>query len=1287
MASEYSNLSLPRLETKNEVIDYAVVLDINFRRRILDIRTYGGHLHRKKFLAMVELHSMIINCSRREIVTYIADCNNEFGHVFLKQFVVYMADYLNRHEIHPYSSKYAIVFGDGYGDSQSLRDTLLYLAGSDPELSEKYLYACAALYPAQTTVYENHLVEALLNLKDRPPGYNRVVLNLTMNYSNRKHMEEVENYTALIIDHMLQKVQTWMKYRPKEMSTSSFENLQANMNDYAYNVWIPFYNTLIHFDIFLERSDPDHANTSALDVLKILPNLTGGMRRMALTYLLTLFQTGMVDLTKGGVLVPYYLKTAMLPLTERFCVNPPTPFSSKTTLFTSQFELLMRIMEFIDFSDETHLQLLEDIGLDELAHGMILALSYCFLVLELYFLSRCTLRLTTQMSMFAFDLNWILAKRMLGQFSGVLQVVMRCLRFCVENGHTELRSKVFSKYCISFFIGDFEQREINFVEQEDAAQFLCVLYRDILVTCAVTRQWKKIDPLIVPLLIMSQVDLDSFPLGLQIMEKCFDLSNHPNVKDLLVNSGWCDGINNRDYLEKLARKLLPEMPYIFHCTCVPKEADFIDGLDNVSRAKEAIYKIADRIRLKKNSTVNCVLETLEKFHLPIENQIYTLYTIAELEEDHDSEERADNRSEYETVEEVFKKRAEEKRAAKDKAEMEALLRDDIYYNDSPDSEESSEADASEKPVFLPFWYSGNYLGTLLDEFKTGILSRTRPEDSYFYTKQQREQGHKFPARAKSDALENNNFNPEFCPGELEDNVFESDEPAQKNGSNDFTSAMKFSAATDGFPPTKALNLTNVDQTNLRKRKSNFISDSYASVHKEKYVDSRPKKVVIGEDDLEEDGFGEEYHNNYYLDNADLKEENEELDEADVGEENFVQEKDIKDDFLAEDVLKEESLEDFETEESMEDCVFSEYQNINYEQSFAEESMDIEGGNTEKGLPHKEPAQKSASQKDTEPMNPSDITEGACEPVAEPAVSGMESRRVIVVRHGERCDFVFNQYNGSWVKRAFDSAGRYRPFDVNMPRNVPKRRDGYQAYEKDTPLTEIGYLQSKLTGRALRDSSVEIDHILCSPALRCVQTTVGILKGIGEDKKRTVNIEPALFEWLLWCRGARPSWIAIDDLKKLGYPVNSTYEPAMKEDDLDLSETLASYYERSFWIIQNILSRFSGNILIVAHGASLETCTRMLCGGAIRPAEDFYYLLQNTPYLACIEMTDQEPENSATSSRSQYPPQGWTITGSPIPTFTHAFNTAYDAMQHTLPQEVIKKRIRDKALAAPKNRFV
>ena len=113
----------------------------------------------------------------------------------------------------------------------------------------------------------------------------------------------------------------------------------------------------------------------------------------------------------------------------------------------------------------------------------------------------------------------------------------------------------------------------------------------------------------------------------------------------------------------------------------------------------------------------------------------------------------------------------------------------------------------------------------------------------------------------------------------------------------------------------------------------------------------------------------------------------------------------------------------------------------------------------------------------------------------------QPRKLLIIRHGERMDFVFK----TWIQDCFDSSGHYFRKDVNMPKNVPFR-DNKQDFQFDPPLTVIGTVQASLIGEALKDESLSIDQVYCSPSLRCLQTSHNLLKGLGL-LELPINIEP------------------------------------------------------------------------------------------------------------------------------------------------------------------------------------
>jgi ubiquitin-associated and SH3 domain-containing protein len=101
-----------------------------------------------------------------------------------------------------------------------------------------------------------------------------------------------------------------------------------------------------------------------------------------------------------------------------------------------------------------------------------------------------------------------------------------------------------------------------------------------------------------------------------------------------------------------------------------------------------------------------------------------------------------------------------------------------------------------------------------------------------------------------------------------------------------------------------------------------------------------------------------------------------------------------------------------------------------------------------------------------------------------------SRKVYILRHGERVDFTFR----TWMACCFDEFGKYTRQDLNMPKSLPQRKNGAVGWQKDSPLTNIGEFQARLTGDCMREHAVKIDHVFCSPSYRCIQTCTKILEG-------------------------------------------------------------------------------------------------------------------------------------------------------------------------------------------------
>ncbi|PAV76753.1 hypothetical protein WR25_17685 [Diploscapter pachys] len=174
---------------------------------------------------------------------------------------------------------------------------------------------------------------------------------------------------------------------------------------------------------------------------------------------------------------------------------------------------------------------------------------------------------------------------------------------------------------------------------------------------------------------------------------------------------------------------------------------------------------------------------------------------------------------------------------------------------------------------------------------------------------------------------------------------------------------------------------------------------------------------------------------------------------------------------------------------------------------------------------------------------------------------------------------------------------------------------------DSPITENGYEKSMQKGQEMAENGIEVDHVFTSPSLRCIQTADGLLKGLGPKGVIHMNIEYGLYEWVFFFDSI-PKWMSLKELDENDFCVNMNYEPILKENEIKPKGRIEDYYERSFYVMQEILKKCpTGNIMVVAHGPSLDGCVRQLTGGTPQNIADFYRRLNEigNVYLACRQM--------------------------------------------------------------------
>jgi broad specificity phosphatase PhoE len=162
-----------------------------------------------------------------------------------------------------------------------------------------------------------------------------------------------------------------------------------------------------------------------------------------------------------------------------------------------------------------------------------------------------------------------------------------------------------------------------------------------------------------------------------------------------------------------------------------------------------------------------------------------------------------------------------------------------------------------------------------------------------------------------------------------------------------------------------------------------------------------------------------------------------------------------------------------------------------------------------------------------------------------------SQTVCITRHGERLDFA----DPEW----FNSAAR--PYDP--------------------PLSPAGITQSRELGRRLATEGIA--HIFCSPFLRSIQTA----HEIAEILDLSIHVESGLSEWLNadWFRA--PELPTATTLQSQYPRISRTYTSRV---DAIYPETGERALARAAESATQLVTEFSGNLLLVGHGASVLGAT-------------------------------------------------------------------------------------------------
>lgn len=236
-------------------------------------------------------------------------------------------------------------------------------------------------------------------------------------------------------------------------------------------------------------------------------------------------------------------------------------------------------------------------------------------------------------------------------------------------------------------------------------------------------------------------------------------------------------------------------------------------------------------------------------------------------------------------------------------------------------------------------------------------------------------------------------------------------------------------------------------------------------------------------------------------------------------------------------------------------------------------------------------------------------------------------RLYIIRHGERVDRYFGP---NWYRQAFDQNKQYRPYHRNFPPSLPARSNN-SFWGLDCPLTSSGLKAAERLGRSLRSKNHIPTYVYSSPAVRCIQTTIEILKGLDLEVPIPIRIEPGLLE-LGAARFGMNIFYEAEDWSKYGVHIDLSYQPIVAH--VPAFEREDSYYLRSKHVVRELEKRHQRNsngfpnIFIIAHATSPDTLTWDLVGRRTN-ANDLYTFALKIAYLQTM-MAERRQDNKCWS---------------------------------------------------------
>ena len=149
---------------------------------------------------------------------------------------------------------------------------------------------------------------------------------------------------------------------------------------------------------------------------------------------------------------------------------------------------------------------------------------------------------------------------------------------------------------------------------------------------------------------------------------------------------------------------------------------------------------------------------------------------------------------------------------------------------------------------------------------------------------------------------------------------------------------------------------------------------------------------------------------------------------------------------------------------------------------------------------------------------------------------------------------------------------------------------------NAPMTDRGHQQSKMLGRRLAQENVQFDRIYSSSLIRAVQTTEGMLKGMGIQAEEFAKVDSIIERQIPAWRGRQASEVLTPEVKLLEASKGKWFQPADGESERLVERRASNWLEDE--IIYNpewLKKHGSHKIAVISHGITLRCLIHYITG--------------------------------------------------------------------------------------------